>query len=92
MLDLDEQIQELQDERGGVVLIREYCDGLAPNSKPPLRCPVPTLFLTAREFPILEKEALSLIEKGKGRWLVKPQKLKDIRRAIDEIMKGSAIS
>jgi DNA-binding response OmpR family regulator len=86
---LDENIAQHQDQEGGVKLIREYRSKLPQGRNSEAPCPIPTLFLTARMLPLLEKQALGLIENGKGRWLVKPQRWNEIRNAITAIMDGS---
>lgn len=85
-LDLDDRIAKHLNMEGGIEVIREHCLLRPARSGLLTKCSVPTLFLTGREFPAVERQAMELVEPGKAAWLNKPEPHEVIRAALDKIL------
>lgn len=85
ILEYEDEIAQHVNMRGGIELMHRYCCFLARmdvSCRLPPPCPTATLYLSARELPELQREALAYVQRGRAKWLTKPETEKNIGAAV----------
>jgi len=84
LLNLDARVRKCLNMEGGIAVV-EACRHALADGDTPKPLTIPTLFVTARESPSLEKHALELVERGKAEWLTKPVTRQQLDDALERV-------